>query len=116
MRYMLLINIDAGAPPLEAGELARILDGHRRFEAELRASKTAALIHTERLGTPEDTTRVRLKGGRQLVIDGPFVETKEVLGGFYLIECETKDEAIEWAKKIPLREDRTVEVRAVWQR
>ena len=42
MRYMLLITIDAGAPPLEAGELERILDGHRRFEAELRASKTAA--------------------------------------------------------------------------
>jgi hypothetical protein len=116
MRYMLLINIDAGAPPLAAGELERVLDGHRSFEAELRASRTAGLIHTERLGTPEDTTRVRLKGGRQLVIDGPFVETKEVLGGFYVIECGTKDEAIEWAKKIPLREDRTVEVRAVWQR
>jgi hypothetical protein len=39
-----------------------------------------------------------------------------VLGGFYVIECGTKDEAIEWAKKIPLREDRTVEVRAVWRR
>ena len=102
MRYMLLITIDAGAPPLEAGELERILDGHRRFEAELRASKTAALVHTERLGTAEDTTRVRLKGGRRLVIDGPFVETK--------------DEAIEWAKKIPLREDRAIEVRAVWRR
>ena len=46
--------------------------------------------------------------------DGPFAETKEVLGCFYLIECNTKSEAIEWAKKIPLREDRSVEVRPIW--
>lgn len=38
--------------------------------------------------------------------DGPFTETKEMLGGFYLVECATQNEAIEWAKKIPLREDR----------
>ena len=46
--------------------------------------------------------------------DGPFTETKEALGGFYVIECDTRNEAIEWAKKIPLREDRTVEVRPIW--
>ena len=61
-----------------------------------------------------EASRVRLKAGQPLVIDGPFAETKEVLGGFYVIECDTKDEAIGWAKKIPLREDRAVEVRPVW--
>jgi hypothetical protein len=48
------------------------------------------------------------------VTDGPFTETKEVLGGFYLIECSDMKEAIEWAKKIPLREGGTVDVRPVW--
>jgi hypothetical protein len=113
MRYILLINIDAGAPPLQERELERLLDGHRRFEAELRASRTATLIHTERLGMDEDATRVRVKAGQRLVTDGPFIETREVLGGFYLIECETRNEAIEWANKIPLREDRSIEVRPV---
>ena len=55
--------------------------------------------------------RVRLKAGERQVTDGPFAETQEVLGGFYVIECDTKDEAVEWAKRIPLREDRSVEVR-----
>ena len=59
-------------------------------------------------------SHVRLKAGRRFVTDGPFAETKELLGGFYVIGCDPKDKAIEWAKKIPLREDRTVEVREVW--
>jgi hypothetical protein len=44
----------------------------------------------------------------------PFAETKEALGGFYLIECDTREEAVEWAKQIPLREGGFVEVRPVW--
>jgi hypothetical protein len=47
-------------------------------------------------------------------MDGPFTETKEVLGGFYLIECDTKEEAVEWARKIPLREGGFIEVRPIW--
>jgi len=48
------------------------------------------------------------------VTDGPFIECNEVLGGFYVIECDTRDEAIDWAKRIPLRDDRSVEVRPIW--
>ena len=59
---------------------------------------------------------ISLKAGHPLVTDGPFAETKEVLGGFYVIECDTQDEAIEWAKKIPLHEDRSVEVWPLWPR
>ena len=114
MRYMLLINIDKTAPPRERAEMEAILHGHERFEAELKAA--GKMVHTERLRSDEAATRIRLKGGQPQVTDGPFAETKEVLGGFYLIECDTNDEAIEWAKKIPLREDRTVELRPIWPR
>ena len=55
-----------------------------------------------------------LRGVGLTVMDGPFAETKEVLGGFYLIECDSKQEALEWAKKIPLREGGFIEVRPVW--
>ena len=114
MRYMLLINIDKTAPPPEKAEMEAILHGHERFEAELRAA--GKMVHTERLRSDEEASRVRFKAGQRLVTDGPFTETKEILGGFYLIECDTKDEAIEWAKRLPFREGRTVEVRPIWPR
>ena len=57
---------------------------------------------------------VKLEGeGKQLVTDGPFAETKEQLGGFYLLECENLDEALEWAKKVPLTPPGAIEVRPV---
>ena len=114
MRYMLLINIDRAAPPRQEAEMEAILQGHERFEAELKAA--GKLVHTERLRSDEEASRVRLKAGQRLVTDGPFAETKELVGGFYVIECDTKGEAIEWAKKILLRDDRTVEVRPIWPR
>jgi len=74
------------------------------------------MVHTERLRPDAEASRVRRKTGQLLVTDGPFPETKEVLGGFYVIECDTQDEAIEWAKKIPRHEDRSVEVWPLWPR
>jgi len=72
------------------------------------------MIHADRVRWDAEASHVRLKSGRRFVIDAPFAETKGLLGGFYVIGRAAKDEAIEWAKKIPLREDRTVEVREVW--
>jgi hypothetical protein len=114
MRYILLINLDRTAAPPPKPELEAILQGHQRFEADLQAA--GKLVHTERLRSDGEASRISLKAGQRFVTDGPFAETKEILGGFYLIECDTQNEAIEWAKKIPLREDRTVEIRQVWPR
>jgi len=109
---MLLINIDKTARPPQQAEMEAIFHGHARLEAELAGK----MVHTERLRSDAEASLVRLRAGQPLVTDGPFAETKEVLGGFYVIECDTKSEAIEWAKKIPLREDRTVELRPIWPR
>ena len=113
MRYMLLINSDerTQAPPSKA-EMEAIMQGHQRFGQELQAA--GKMVHGERLRPDSDTSRVRLKAGQRQIMDGPFAETKEVLGGFYLIECDSKQEAVEWAKKIPLREGGFVEVRPIW--
>ena len=59
-------------------------------------------------------TTVRVRGDETLVTDGPFVELKEVLGGYYVIECETIDQACEWAAKIPAARHGTIEVRPVY--
>jgi hypothetical protein len=56
---------------------------------------------------------VQVRDGDTLVMDGPFAETKETLGGYYLIDAETLDEAIEWAARIPAARDGKVEIRPV---
>ena len=113
MRYMLLIGGDKAAPPPQKAEMEAMVQGHQRFAEELQAARK--MVHGERLRPDEEASRVRLKAGQRQVTDGPFTETKEVLGGFYLIECDTMKEAVEWAKKIPLRDGGGyVEVRPIW--
>jgi len=112
MRYMLLINSDKNAPPPTPAEGQALVQAHGRFADALRGA--GKYVMGERLRPDGDGARVRLKAGQPQVTDGPFTETKEALGGYYLIECDTKDEAVEWAKKIPLREGSFVEVRAIW--
>ncbi len=113
MRYMLLICSDdkvETAPP--KAEMEAIHQGHVRFAGELHAA--GKMVAGERLRPDNDASRVRFKAGHRQVMDGPFAETKEALGGFYLIECDTKEEAVEWAKKIPLREGGFIDVRPIW--
>ena len=113
MRYMLLIYTDnASQTPPPTAEMQAIMQGHMRFSEEL--GKAGKMVASERLRPDSDATRVRLKAGQRQIMDGPFAETKEALGGFYFVECDTKQEAIEWAKKIPLREGGFVDVRPVW--
>ena len=113
MRYVLLIcSDDKNAPPRPRAEMEAIVQGHQRFSEELQAA--GKMVHGERLRPEGDATRVRLKAGQRQVMDGPFAETKEALGGFYLIECDTRDEAVEWAKKILLVDGGFVDVRPIW--
>ena len=113
MRYMLLIcSDDKNAPPAPRAEMEALVQGHGRFSAELQAA--GKMVHGERLRPDGEASRVRLKAGQRQIMDGPFAETKEGLGGFYLIECDTKQEAVEWAKKIPLLAGGFVDVRPIW--
>ena len=72
-------------------------------------------IHTagERLATSSSATTVRVRDGNRLVTDGPFTETKEVLGGYYIIECDNLDEALEAAARCPAAAGGSVEVRPI---
>jgi hypothetical protein len=113
MRYMLLIGGDEKAPAeLPKAEMEAMVQGHMRVGEELRAK--GKLVVAERLRPEDEASRVRVKAAQRHVMDGPFAETKETVGGFYLIECDSKEEAVEWAKKLPLREGGYVEVRPVW--
>ena len=112
MRYMLLICSDKNQPAPSPAQMDAMVQGHGRFAQELRAA--GKMVHGERLRPDADGSRVRFKAGQRQIMDGPFAETKEALGGFYLIECDTKEEALEWAKKVPLGEGGFIDVLPIW--
>lgn len=66
-------------------------------------------------GRKPDATRVKNRNGKRVVVDGPFAETKEALGGYFLIECASKQEAIEWAARCPGADHGTIDVRPIWE-
>ncbi len=74
------------------------------------------LVDGDELAPTRDATTVRVRGHETLVTDGPYAEVKETLGGYFVLECPTLDDAVEWAAKIPGAEHGAVEVRAVHRR
>lgn len=99
MRYMMLVYSTEGPDGLDAGEFERIAAGHRKVMDE--ATRKGVLIGAEPLAPTSTATTVRVQNGGAMVTDGPFAETKEHLAGYYIMDCENLDEAIEWAAKIP---------------
>lgn len=78
------------------------------------ATEAGVLLASEALKAGDTASTMRLgDDGERPVTDGPFAETKEQLGGFVLIECAGRDEVLEWARKVPVREGTTIEVREV---
>lgn len=66
------------------------------------------------LSSVTDATTIRIRDGKMLTADGPFAETHEQLGGYFLLECQDIDEAINWAAKIPSAKYGSIEIRPVW--
>jgi hypothetical protein len=112
MRFMLtLIGPEGGWEDITPEQMAEEMKNWERFGAE--AVEAGAFIAGDGLQPTSEGKTVR--GGRdeeRAVTDGPFAETKEQIGGFYLLECKDMDEALEWAKKVPIR-DGAIEVRPV---
>lgn len=99
MRYMLLIYSKERPEGLNPEERQELYAGHARTLQE--ATRKGVLRGAEPLSPTTTATTVRVHDGRVLVTDGPFAETKEHLAGYYIIDCENLDDAIEWAAKIP---------------
>lgn len=113
MRYLLLIYHDEGeaegVPPADFEKGAAEM---KVFSAGLR--QTGKLLLGERLRPTATATSVRVRDGQRLITDGPFAETKEALGGLYLIEARDLDEAVAIAGQVPAARWGTVEVRPIW--
>ena len=96
MQYLLLIYDDeAKWAAMAEDERNTLYAAYMAFTNELRES--GAYVAADQLQPTATATSVRIRDGEQLTTDGPFAETKEQLGGFYLIEVESHDEALEWA-------------------
>ncbi len=99
MRYMMLIYTKETESGLTREQAEKLKAAH--WAAIQEATRKGVLQGAEPLGPTRTATTVRMKDGEALITDGPFAETKEQLAGYYIIECENLDEAIEWAAKIP---------------
>ena len=112
MQYMLLIYSDPSVWESMPEEESRAIYGeYFAYTEELRNS--GKLVAGDALQPTVTATSVRVRSGETLTTDGPFAETKEVLGGYYLIDVDTLDEALEWGAKIPGATYGTIEVRPV---
>ena len=112
MRFMMLVipkgyeTAEPGTMP-EADAVAKMM----KYNEELQ--KAGVLLALDGLHPPSMGARVTFKGGKPKITDGPFSEAKEVLGGYWMIKVNSKEEAVAWAAKCPAGENETIEVRQV---
>ena len=114
MKYICLIYENETARP-EPGtpEMGAVMEAYRAFTQDVQEKKV--MVAGEPLQPVATATTVRVRAGKTETIDGPFAETKEQLGGYYLLDCKDLDEALEYAAKIPSGKFGSVEVRPVWE-
>ncbi len=111
MRFMMIVKAnqdsEAGVLPTEQ-ELAEM----GKYNEEL--VKAGVLLAGEGLHPSSNGARVTFSGGRPTVTDGPFAETKELIAGFWLIQVKSREEALEWARRVPFQESE-IEIRQVFE-
>lgn len=109
MRYLILIYENEATTPQDDAEFGKWMDYTERLKA------SGCLRGGEALQPTSTATTVRKQGGKVITTDGPFAETKEQLGGYYLVDCKDLDEAIKWAAEIPSAGRGPVEVRPIME-
>ncbi|MGQ0647832.1 MAG: YciI family protein [Gemmatimonadaceae bacterium] len=114
MRFMILVKADKDS---EAGVLPdeKLLADMTRYNEEL--VKAGVMLAGEGLQPSSKGARVRFSGTTRTVVDGPFSETKELIAGYWIFQCKSKEEAIEWVKRCPnpMLGDSEVEIRQVFE-
>jgi hypothetical protein len=112
MEYMILIYADeARYAAMEEGQMASLMADFASYTQDLEAA--GVLRGGAELAPAGSATSVRVQHGKPVITDGPFAETKEQLGGYYLLACAHLDEALAWAARCPVASLGTIEVRPV---
>jgi len=112
MRFMVLVP---GSPESEAGEMpsTEILGTMTKYNEEL--VKSGVMLAGEGLHPTSRGAKIRFNGGERTVIDGPFTEAKEIVAGYWIWECASRDEAIEWLKRAPFGGGVEIELRQIFE-
>ena len=114
MRFMMLM-IPKGYEKAAPGTTpdAKAVEAMMKYNEDLQ--KGGVLLALDGLHPPSMGARVSFSGGKPKVTDGPFIETKEVIGGYWMIQVKSKEEAIEWASRCPASDNEIIEVRQVFE-
>jgi hypothetical protein len=112
MRFMMLM-IPKGYEKAQPGAMpdAKAVEAMMKYNESLQ--KAGVLLALDGLHPPSMGARISFSGGKPQVTDGPFAEAKEVLGGYWMIQVKSKEEAIEWAKRCPGSKNEVIEIRQV---
>ena len=114
MRYMLIILGDESKYANRSDE-ERAEAGARWADYTQALVDAGAFVSGEGLQSVTTATTLRVENGERMLTDGPFAETKEQIGGYYVVDCNDLDEAIEVASKIPGAQHGSIEVRPIWE-
>jgi hypothetical protein len=113
MQYLLTIYTDEAADAKATPEqMQTIMGAYYNFTNEAKEKKV--YLGGNALQPTSTATSVRVRDGKTMTTDGPFAETREQLGGYYLLDCKNLDEALDYAAKIPGAAYGTIEVRPIW--
>ena len=113
MKYMLMIYAsEAEETKMKPADIQGLMQAYGAYTEALATS--GALLAGERLRPVESATTVRLRGGKTEVLNGPYAETREQLGGYYVIDVPDLDAALSWAARCPSSGYGTIEVRPIW--
>ena len=113
-KWMIAIYGDEkGEAQLTEAEIGQVIAAYGAYSKAL--VDAGVMRGGDRLRPSSEATRVRVRDGKRSIVDGPFTETKEVFGGYYMIECATKDEAVEWGARCPGAEHAHIEVWPIWE-
>jgi hypothetical protein len=113
MRFMMFMYPDDSADRAGARPTAEEVGQMTKYNEEL--ARAGVLLALDGLHPSDTGARVAFPGGKPKVTDGPFREAKDIVGGYWMIQCKSKEEAIEWAKRIPPLGAKFVEVRQVFE-
>ena len=114
MKYLLLVCWDAGRMNDQKEPDNGSAESDESFPWLDDLQARGIWVTGDQLAPPRRARSVRVRAGKKLVTDGPFTETKEAVGGFDLIECDSLEEAVEIASSHPIAEFGTIEVRPLW--
>lgn len=116
MRFMMFMipAVYQGQKGADPGHVPPAEGVERMMKYNEELARAGALISLDGLHSPATGARVSFRGGKVSVTDGPFTESKEVVGGYWLIKASSRDEAIAWARKVPADDGDVVEVRQVF--